>query len=449
MTWNSVQQNYVDGKTVINAEFLNTLQDKVSEFVSVKDFGAVGDGVTDDTQAINAAINSISSGVIYFPTGTYRISPVVYLTYCLVQKSGQIWRGAGRDASRLLLSPSVTNLTRVIITENNATHYGMEDLCIDGNRLNITPSGVDLYSTFNLVVGPDGGGHGSYRRLLLKNSWGRTLQTGYESGSNRVKNVIVDDVVVLNAGTKAISGTKTDGITIQNCYAEVNPYTDAENPLAGEAGSGSCFESNACTDMLIIGCRGKQVGTVDAPGIRLINGSKNIKVTQCAIDDASYLGFIQNSDDVEFSHNVGRNITNNGVLIADSDAANPTDTCKRIYVHKNKIDQVTSAFVFVTAKKSGYDSYVEAYVYDNVFIGNSQYGIYNEGVISPATGGNCDLYQWNNTLTGTHSGGTYAGPADHEIQPPPDRAQAAVRGHPVRPAGAGHLCHHARPAHVL
>lgn len=58
MTWNSVQQNYVDGKTVINAEFLNTLQDKVSEVVSVKDFGAVGDGVADDTAAVFAAIQS-------------------------------------------------------------------------------------------------------------------------------------------------------------------------------------------------------------------------------------------------------------------------------------------------------------------------------------------------------------------------------------------------------
>lgn len=43
--------------------------------VNVKDFGATGDGTTDDRVAIQAAIDSATSGgVIYFPAGTYRIS---------------------------------------------------------------------------------------------------------------------------------------------------------------------------------------------------------------------------------------------------------------------------------------------------------------------------------------------------------------------------------------
>lgn len=41
--------------------------------VSVKDFGAVGDGVTDDTAAINLALAS-SAIHVYFPDGTYRIT---------------------------------------------------------------------------------------------------------------------------------------------------------------------------------------------------------------------------------------------------------------------------------------------------------------------------------------------------------------------------------------
>lgn len=50
-----------------------TVQSKLRESVSVKDFGAVGDGVTDDTAAIQAAVDSIKNvgGVIYVPSGTY------------------------------------------------------------------------------------------------------------------------------------------------------------------------------------------------------------------------------------------------------------------------------------------------------------------------------------------------------------------------------------------
>ena len=44
------------------------LQDRLEDVVSVKDFGAAGDGVTDDTAAIQAAISS--QGRVYFPSGT-------------------------------------------------------------------------------------------------------------------------------------------------------------------------------------------------------------------------------------------------------------------------------------------------------------------------------------------------------------------------------------------
>lgn len=43
--------------------------------ISVKRFGAVGDGVTDDSAAIQAAIDSLTSGgTVYFPRGTYRVN---------------------------------------------------------------------------------------------------------------------------------------------------------------------------------------------------------------------------------------------------------------------------------------------------------------------------------------------------------------------------------------
>jgi len=50
-----------------------TVQTKLRESVSVKDFGAVGDGVTDDTAAIQASLNS-GAGTVLLNSGTYKIS---------------------------------------------------------------------------------------------------------------------------------------------------------------------------------------------------------------------------------------------------------------------------------------------------------------------------------------------------------------------------------------
>jgi len=53
-----------------------TVQAKLRDIVSVKDFGAVGDGVTDDTAAVHAALNyAIGNGKsLYFPNGRYRVT---------------------------------------------------------------------------------------------------------------------------------------------------------------------------------------------------------------------------------------------------------------------------------------------------------------------------------------------------------------------------------------
>lgn len=54
---------------------LQSVQTKLEQYVSVKDFGAVGDGVADDSTAINNAL--ANGGYIYFPAGTYKVTTIV------------------------------------------------------------------------------------------------------------------------------------------------------------------------------------------------------------------------------------------------------------------------------------------------------------------------------------------------------------------------------------
>jgi hypothetical protein len=57
-----------------------TVESKLQDVVSVKDFGAVGDGVTDDTSKIQAAINASPGKSIYFPAGRYRLTSQILIT---------------------------------------------------------------------------------------------------------------------------------------------------------------------------------------------------------------------------------------------------------------------------------------------------------------------------------------------------------------------------------
>jgi len=58
-----------------------SIESKLRDVVSVKDFGAVGDGATDDTVAIQAAVDAVSPyGKVVIPEGTYNISSAIRVT---------------------------------------------------------------------------------------------------------------------------------------------------------------------------------------------------------------------------------------------------------------------------------------------------------------------------------------------------------------------------------
>lgn len=62
-------------------------------YINVLDYGAAGDGVTDDTAAIQAALNAGSGQTVYFPEGQYIVSSPLSVktrTYILGEQRGQL-----------------------------------------------------------------------------------------------------------------------------------------------------------------------------------------------------------------------------------------------------------------------------------------------------------------------------------------------------------------------
>ena len=77
----------------------------VPQVANVKDFGALGDGETDDTQAFLDALGKVEAGAIFVPEGRYRITQILTM-----DKSGVVLRGAGPHKSVLYCSTSLTDI---------------------------------------------------------------------------------------------------------------------------------------------------------------------------------------------------------------------------------------------------------------------------------------------------------------------------------------------------
>lgn len=109
---------------------------RLGDRFSVRDFGATGDGATDDAAAINLAISAtfaVGGGTVYFPKGVYLIQSAVLM------KAGV--RLLGEDRGNTIIRQAAgANLNPMIefgfpVTANGA---GLKNLCIDANSDNNT-----------------------------------------------------------------------------------------------------------------------------------------------------------------------------------------------------------------------------------------------------------------------------------------------------------------------
>ena len=111
-----------------------TLDSKLGDMVSVKDFGAVGDGTTDDRAAIQAALNAVSAGggTLYFPSGTYAMSSNVSNTQ-LVKTIARDLKIKGENAT--IKCTSATHLINMMVL-NCSTGFSidMDGIEWDGNN---------------------------------------------------------------------------------------------------------------------------------------------------------------------------------------------------------------------------------------------------------------------------------------------------------------------------
>lgn len=113
--------------TATGSTTARSLVNRFADTVNVKDFGAVGDGVTNDTSAIQTAIAASAGNTVYFPSGTYLVSGATANAALTLPVAGVCLMGDGKFSSTIkCLSASA------ILAAVDAEKIEIRDLGFDG-----------------------------------------------------------------------------------------------------------------------------------------------------------------------------------------------------------------------------------------------------------------------------------------------------------------------------
>jgi hypothetical protein len=107
--------------------------------ISVKDFGAIGNGISDDTNAIQRAIDTVyylGGGSVFFPGGIYKVRINRNKSHAITIRAKVILKGYRSKESVIKLAPKQGNYSSILAGEkpdSDLSDFAMYDLAIDGN----------------------------------------------------------------------------------------------------------------------------------------------------------------------------------------------------------------------------------------------------------------------------------------------------------------------------
>lgn len=179
--------------------------DGVDPFIVATDF-ARGDGETDDTEALQAAIESAYGKLLYVPKGEYILSQNASTGYCLrIMDSVSILMEPG---AILKLATSVPNTVNAIQIGDGST--AVSDVAIEGGVIDgdAVANGGSYSITPALIYASGPVQRVTIRNMVLRNALSTGLVIDGQSSESRAKHIAVEDCIITEVA---------EGVRFQKC----------------------------------------------------------------------------------------------------------------------------------------------------------------------------------------------------------------------------------------
>jgi hypothetical protein len=306
-----------------NSTTTRTQQARAGDRLSVLDFGAVGDGSTDDSAAIQAAcvVCAARGKTLYFPAGVYLCAGLAVACSLVGEGNGSILRS--NDDTVDLLDPTASDIS--------VRHLRLEGVAVDATNTTyaIRPSGaVTGVVISGVTFSGETAGEGFNNAIKIEDDcddwrvegcsferlWGTTAGHGYgilcanQSGAKIYKNTFVGPAnrgrhaVYMSAGTNGaiVSENEVNGFSYEaittNASGVQDPVIDSE--IVGNIIRDCVLSGNASSGA--IGCYGLADGITIRGNIIRRSGAKGIAIDASGTDTCTNITIVENDiEDVQ------------------------------------------------------------------------------------------------------------------------------------------------------
>jgi len=278
-----------------------TVETKLQDVISVKDFGAVGDGSTDDGAAFLAASDAISSGqTLFIPAGHYILNTdnnssefiANNYSYLAFSSSSNI-SIVGESVESTIIELTGTDYPCPIYFRN-CDNILVRDLTIIGNNQapnSTSQAGNALWAYYGTPSSNPG--NVRFENLYLKEFKGSNWLSVYNGSSSDIYDVLIDKVV-------CEGGSDRDPTNIGASADQITVYTNSTGWIydvlisncichADDVKKGIAFKDNVAK-AVINSCQVYNAGANNPNlntgryGIMSYNNGKDIVISNCIVD---------------------------------------------------------------------------------------------------------------------------------------------------------------------